>query len=116
MPTKTRAEVGPSPGIGLLLQKREKFCDTAQENQLCIRDHMLLMTSQNRSRITCQPRHSTAHGDKDQCDEKQQRWSAWTPFSRETLTPSVLQNHLNVFQRTGQERIFPSSAPSRLTR
>jgi hypothetical protein len=39
-------------------------------------------------------------GDKDQCDEKQQPQQVCVPFLGERLTPSISQNHLNVFQAT----------------
>jgi hypothetical protein len=94
-----------------MLREREKLCGTVPENQLRPMHRIPSPTIQSLSLTIAQPPHLTVHDGKDQCDEKQQRRQAWTPFFTETLAPSVPQNHLNVFQGARQERIF--SRPGR---
>jgi len=79
-----------------LLPKREKLFDSAGASQVRPTDHTPWLTTQYRSPTLCRPPHSAAHGDKDQCDEKQRQQHACTPFLSEMLTPSPPHNQLNV--------------------
>src|SRR5258708_38646743 len=99
MPSKMLAEVRPFQGSRLLLPKRERSYDSGWGYPLLPMHHTLSPTIQCQSLTTRQPPHSTARGDKDQCDEKQQRQPGCAPFFRDDVGSTS--------RRQGTPRIVP---------